>query len=96
VWQAPQNERLRGERESRNVLSPGDILVIPDKREKTEPAATGRVVVASPPGRCWAAWSAGAARLPSADGCASTARGAGCSAAAGGGDAVFCARGAVS
>lgn len=42
VWDAPQNERLRAERESKNVLSPGDVLTIPDKREKEEPAATGR------------------------------------------------------
>ena len=35
VWQDSANSELRGRRKNPNILSPGDVVVIPDKRVKT-------------------------------------------------------------
>ncbi len=40
IWQWPDNEDLRNLRASLNVLDPGDIVFIPDKRPKSQDAAT--------------------------------------------------------
>jgi len=40
VWDDPANAKLRRQRESPNVLQPGDELVVPDKRLKEESHAT--------------------------------------------------------
>ena len=42
IWNAPENKDLKREREDMNVLAPGDILVIPDKREQKASKATGK------------------------------------------------------
>jgi hypothetical protein len=36
IWEHPENEALRAEREDRDVLLPGDVVVIPDKNPKHE------------------------------------------------------------
>ncbi|MEI9974734.1 MAG: peptidoglycan-binding domain-containing protein [Ignavibacteriota bacterium] len=41
IWQAPENESLRQQRPSLNVLAPGDTVVIPDKRPNPYDAQTG-------------------------------------------------------
>ncbi len=43
IYEHPDNARLRQTRPNPNILHPGDTIVIPDKREKTENCATGRV-----------------------------------------------------
>lgn len=51
IWDHPQNEGLRGKRESPNVLLPGDVLFVPDKETKAPAAstnATHRFVVNRP------------------------------------------------
>lgn len=42
IWDDPANAELRARREHMNVLLPGDRVVIPDRRPRTEPCATGR------------------------------------------------------
>jgi len=42
IWDDPANAALRDKRADMNILLPGDLLVIPDKRPRTEDAATGR------------------------------------------------------
>jgi len=42
VWDDPANADLRARRESPYVLFPGDVLVIPEKREKKVACETGR------------------------------------------------------
>lgn len=41
VWEYEENSKLRELRKNPNVLLPGDILVIPDKKEKQVEAETG-------------------------------------------------------
>jgi len=41
VWDDPHNAELRRTRANGNILMPGDVLVIPDKRAKTITAHTG-------------------------------------------------------
>lgn len=43
VWNDPGNEELRARREDMDILSPRDVVVIPDKRLKEETRATGAV-----------------------------------------------------
>lgn len=42
LWNDPANAALREERQNRNVLLPGDTLVIPDKRAGWRSVAAGR------------------------------------------------------
>src|SRR5690606_16290140 len=42
VWQAPENEPLRAERDNANLLVPGDSLFIPDKSLREESIPTDR------------------------------------------------------
>jgi hypothetical protein len=42
IWDAPENAELRGKRPDMNTLLPGDVLFIPDKREKAIEVATGK------------------------------------------------------
>ena len=42
VWEHPDNAELRERRRNKNILMPGDVLTIPDKREKEESAVTGK------------------------------------------------------
>jgi hypothetical protein len=42
IWDAPENDELRAKRPDMNTLLPGDVVVIPDKREKEVDAATGK------------------------------------------------------
>jgi len=41
IWNDPANSKLRATRRDGNVLFPGDALVIPDKRPRSEAGATG-------------------------------------------------------
>jgi hypothetical protein len=41
VWQYRENDQLRRARKNPFVLKPGDVVVIPDVRERTEKVATG-------------------------------------------------------
>src|SRR5688572_30652267 len=41
LWNLSANAGLRNKRKDPNVLSPGDVVVIPEKREKTETIGTG-------------------------------------------------------
>lgn len=40
VWDHPDNAALRARRPNMNILMPGDVVVIPDRRDKEVPAAT--------------------------------------------------------
>lgn len=40
VWEAPENRDLKELRGDPNILAPGDVVMIPDKRMKEEPGAT--------------------------------------------------------
>lgn len=40
VWDRPENSELRRRRENPNVLRAGDVVFVPDRREKTESGAT--------------------------------------------------------
>jgi len=40
IWNDPSNTEAKKARKSRNVLYEGDVLVIPDKRQKDEPCST--------------------------------------------------------
>ncbi|MGH7150411.1 MAG: hypothetical protein ACREIU_06930, partial [Planctomycetota bacterium] len=40
VWDDPENAELRRERGDPNILAPGDVVVVPDKRPKEVPGAT--------------------------------------------------------
>lgn len=42
IWDAPENSELRSRREDMNMLMPGDVLVIPDKRVDPISLTTGR------------------------------------------------------
>lgn len=42
IWEDPQNTALKQQRQSPNVLFPGDSLVIPDKEAKGEQRPTGQ------------------------------------------------------
>jgi N-acetylmuramoyl-L-alanine amidase len=42
IWEHADNESLRTLRQDMNILLPGDEVVIPDKRVRTERCATGR------------------------------------------------------
>jgi hypothetical protein len=42
VWEDQQNAGLRTQRQNPNVLLPGDVVAIPDKRERREPAQSGQ------------------------------------------------------
>jgi hypothetical protein len=41
IWNYPDNATLKVKRKDPNTIFPGDIVVIPDKREKVERRATG-------------------------------------------------------
>jgi hypothetical protein len=43
IWNWPDNSALRSQREDMNVLMPGDIVVIPDKRLGLEKRPTGKM-----------------------------------------------------
>jgi len=43
IWNAPENEALRGKRHDPNCLVQGDEVFIPDLRVKTIEAATGKI-----------------------------------------------------
>lgn len=43
IWNDPDNKELKEKRKSLNILHPGDIIVIPDKRIKEEPAAAEKI-----------------------------------------------------
>jgi N-acetylmuramoyl-L-alanine amidase len=43
IWNDAANSALREQREDMNVLAAGDVVTIPDKREKEEPIETGRL-----------------------------------------------------
>lgn len=45
LWNHPDNETLRKKRPDPHCLLPGDVLVIPDKEPRTEPAPTGKRTV---------------------------------------------------
>ena len=40
VWNHPKNANLQERRKDPNVLSPGDVVFVPDKDEKEESGAT--------------------------------------------------------
>jgi|SRR5437867_3865176 len=40
IWDDPQNAKLKKERKNPNVLFPGDVLFIPDKKQKQESGPT--------------------------------------------------------
>jgi len=40
IWDDPANQQLKDERKDPNVLKPGDVLVVPDKRLKEESGGT--------------------------------------------------------
>lgn len=42
LWDHPDNAALREQRKSRNVLFPGDVVVVPDVREELHEAVTGK------------------------------------------------------
>lgn len=42
VWEHPENAPLRDKRKDPNILHPGDVLFVPDRELKTEPAATNK------------------------------------------------------
>jgi hypothetical protein len=42
IWSAPDNRELAQARRNYNVLAPGDVLIIPDKRIASVPAAVDR------------------------------------------------------
>jgi hypothetical protein len=41
IWNDPANAELRSQRENMNILAPGDVVTIPDKRLKEETRPTG-------------------------------------------------------
>ena len=41
VWNDPANAELKSQREDPDILAPGDVVTIPDKREKVETRPTG-------------------------------------------------------
>jgi len=43
IWNDPANSDLKRERKNPNVLSPGDVVVVPDKRVKEETGGTGQM-----------------------------------------------------
>ncbi|MEW6368267.1 MAG: peptidoglycan-binding protein [Acidobacteriota bacterium] len=43
VWNHPSNSGLKANRRDPNVLRPGDLVYVPDKREKTEAGATDQL-----------------------------------------------------
>ncbi len=43
LWNAPENQSLKEKREHPNLLLEGDVVVVPDKVEKTVRVATGKV-----------------------------------------------------
>ena len=43
IWDHPNNARLKKLRENPNVLLPGDVVHVPDKRQKQEQVATGQL-----------------------------------------------------
>ncbi len=43
IWNEPANAALKNGRKDQNVLAPGDVVVIPDKRVKEHKAATNKV-----------------------------------------------------
>jgi N-acetylmuramoyl-L-alanine amidase len=43
LWNDPRNTGLRERRSNPNALLPGDVVFIPDKRDKEEPCETARV-----------------------------------------------------
>ena len=43
IWDDPANADLKALRQDMNILNPGDVLVIPDKRPKEATGDTGRV-----------------------------------------------------
>jgi hypothetical protein len=43
IWDDPNNAALKKLRKNPHVLLPGDRLFIPDKKQKSQPAATGKV-----------------------------------------------------
>src|SRR5262245_38043693 len=42
IWEHVDNEPLRRAREDRNILRAGDVLMVPDKKPKSERCATAR------------------------------------------------------
>ncbi len=42
IWNDPANSRLKSKRKDPNVLCPGDVVMLHDKRPKSAPAATDR------------------------------------------------------
>ena len=43
LWNHPSNASLKASRKDPNVLRPGDVVYVPDKREKTETGATDQL-----------------------------------------------------
>jgi hypothetical protein len=43
IWNDGQNAQLRKQRPNPHVLYPGDVVYIPDKKQKTQSIATGKV-----------------------------------------------------
>lgn len=42
IWDHSNNQELRNRRDNHNVLNPGDVIFIPDRRERQESGATGQ------------------------------------------------------
>src|SRR5207253_11141565 len=43
IWNYPENKDLKNKRKDPNTLCEGDVVIIPDQREKTVPKPTNQV-----------------------------------------------------